>query len=38
LKAYRLVLRHCILGEAKASVDTPRTAAEGKIEGKLSAR
>jgi GT2 family glycosyltransferase len=31
LKAYRLVLRHCILGETKALDGTPRTAAEGKI-------
>jgi GT2 family glycosyltransferase len=31
LKAYRLVLRHCIMGETTASVGTPRTADEGKI-------
>ncbi len=31
LKAYWLVLRHCILGETKAAVITPKAAAEGKI-------
>lgn len=30
LKAYWLVLRHCILGETKAAVSTPKAAAEEK--------